>query len=260
MKFTKMQGLGNDYLYVSADAVPEDAPALSSRLSDRHFGVGADGMIWILPSETADFRMRIFNADGSEATMCGNGIRCVGKYVYDRGLTRRTELRIETGAGIKTLRLNVADGAVRSVRVQMGRAQLAAPLMLDGVTLWPVDVGNPHAVAFVDAIDEAELRRRGAALQTHPRFPGGVNLELVHVEAEDCLRLRVWERGSGITMACGTGACAASAAAVEAGLCRTGREITVRLDGGELRITVDPDGNVVMDGPAETVFEGEIDT
>lgn len=259
MKFTKMQGLGNDYLYVCAPGLPENAPALSRRLSDRHFGVGSDGMIWILPSARADFRMRIFNADGSEAEMCGNGIRCLGKYVFERGLTARTELTVETGAGVRTLRLFPENGVVRSVSVEMGTARIGAAFSLGGETLYPVSMGNPHAVAFTKTPDEARLRELGTQLQTHPLFPDGGNLELVCPEGENRLRMRVWERGSGITLACGTGACAAAFAAAAAGFCSKEREIAVVLDGGTLRIRIDSGDRIVMTGPAETVFEGEID-
>ena len=252
MRFTKMQGLGNDYLYVWADSLPEDAAALSVRLSDRHFGPGADGMIWILPSERADFRMRIFNADGSEAKMCGNGIRCVGKYVYDKGLTDKTALCIETGAGLRRLWLRTEDGRVRSVRVDMGTARVTD--RPDGSVL--VDVGNPHLVRFVADAETAPLETEGAELSAS--VPDGINVEFVSCPGPERLRMRVWERGSGITMACGTGACASAAAAVRRGLCPSGRPITVCLDGGELEVTVDAEGRVRMEGPAEIVYEGEI--
>ena len=251
MHFTKMQGLGNDYLYIRADALPENAAALSVRLSDRHFGPGADGMIWILPSDKADFRMRIFNADGSEAKMCGNGIRCVGKYVCDKGLTDKTELVIETGAGLRRLRLNVEDGRVRSVSVDMGKARVEA--RSGGGDL--VDMGNPHLVCFVSDAEEAPLTELGPELCAS--VPGGINVEFVQVLGPDRLRMRVWERGSGVTLACGTGACAAAAAAVKRGFCKAGQPIEVLLDGGALRITVAEDGAVRMEGPAEVVYEGD---
>lgn len=260
MHFTKMQGLGNDYLYVYGE--PKDPEALSRRLSDRHFGPGADGMIWISPSASADFRMRIFNADGSEARMCGNGIRCVGKYVYDKGHTDKTRLRIETLSGIKTLDLNLAGGRVKTVEVDMGRAAVSAPMVIEAegaaVTCIPVDMGNPHAVIFTEDAENAPLLTLGPAIERHPAFPGGVNVEFVQVLAPDRLRMRVWERGSGVTLACGTGACASAAAAVSMGLCGAGETVSVRLDGGELQVRVEADGQVHMTGPAEFVYEGEI--
>ena len=254
MHFTKMQGLGNDYLYVFAEELPGNAPALSVRLSDRHFGPGADGMIWILPSDRADFRMRIFNADGSEAKMCGNGIRCVGKYLYDKGLTDKTDLVIETGAGLRRLWLNVEDGRAVSAAVDLGTAKVEA--RPGGGDL--VDVGNPHLVCFVSDAEEAPLTELGPALCAS--VPGGINVEFVQVLGPESLRMRVWERGSGVTLACGTGACASAAAAVSRGFCRAGTPIEVRLDGGALRITVETNGSVRMEGPAEFVYEGEIDS
>jgi diaminopimelate epimerase len=253
LRFTKMQGLGNDYLYVPADRLPEDAAALSVRLSDRHFGPGADGMIWILPSERADFRMRIFNADGSEAKMCGNGIRCVGKFVYDRGLTDKTELVIETGAGLRRLWLDVENGKAVSAAVDMGTAKVES--RPGGGEL--VDMGNPHLVCFVSDAEEAPLTDLGPELCAS--VPGGINVEFVQILGPDSLRMRVWERGSGVTLACGTGACAAAAAAVSRGFCLAGTPIEVRLDGGTLRITVGKDGAVRMEGPAEFVYEGEVE-
>ncbi len=259
IQFTKMQGLGNDYLYVYGE--PEHPAELSRKLSDRHFGAGSDGMIWISPSAVADFRMRIFNADGSEARMCGNGIRCVGKYVYDKGYTRKTRLEIETLSGIRTLELHVADGQVDAVTVDMGTAA-AEPerqLLVDGepVTVLPVSVGNPHAVLFVADIGEAPLTTLGPKLERHEFFPDGVNVEFVQVLGPRQLRMRVWERGSGVTMACGTGACAAAAAAVSRGFCPTGEPVAVVLDGGTLEIRVNPDRTVTMTGPAVTVYEGQ---
>ena len=266
MRFTKMQGLGNDYLYVYGP-VPENVAELSRRLSDRHFGAGSDGMIFIEPSAVADFKMRIFNADGSEAMMCGNGIRCVGKYVYDRGLTERTELTVETLSGLKTLKLHVEDGTVRTATVGMGTATvgkdrtLTVPSGPDGkavrIVCTPVSVGNPHAVLFVDDAENAPVATVGPSIEHDPSFPGGVNVEFIQVTGPNALRMRVWERGSGITMACGTGASASVAAAVAKGYCAVGEPVAVRLDGGTLRITVAADGSVTMEGPAETVYEGE---
>ncbi len=266
MKFTKMHGLGNDYLYVFGE-VPENAFDLAIRLSERHFGAGSDGMIWITPATApeADFGMRIFNADGSEAMMCGNGIRCVGKYVFDRGYTDKTRLIIETRSGLRTLDLAAEDGQVRSVTVDMGIATCGASQQLTigteeapiTLTYTPVSVGNPHAVFFADDAEAVPLDTWGPQVEHHPTFPGGVNAEFVQVQDATHLRMRVWERGSGITMACGTGTCASVAAAVQAGLCPTDTPIAVQLDGGELRITVHPDGRVYMEGPAAFVYDGE---
>ena len=208
MHFTKMHGLGNDYLYVYGE-VSSNIEELSTKLSERHFGAGSDGMIYISPSAIADFKMRIFNADGSEAKMCGNGIRCVGKYVYDKGYTDKKSLTVETLSGIKTLELGVSFGKVKSVTVDMGQAVPTEDLALnvDGktVTLTPVSVGNPHAVIFVDDIEKAPLTTLGSKIEHHEAFPGGVNVEFVQVIGNSELRMRVWERGSGVTMACGTG-------------------------------------------------------
>lgn len=260
MQFTKMHGLGNDYLYVYGE--PEHPAEWSVKLSNRHFGAGSDGMIWICPSEIADFKMRIFNADGSEAKMCGNGIRCVGKYVYDKGYTDKTHLEIETLSGIRTLDLHLSDGIVENVSVDMGKAVLSDPedLDVDGtfVNCNPVSVGNPHAVIFVDDIETAPLTTLGPKLEHHEAFPGGVNVEFVQKTGKNRLRMRVWERGSGVTMACGTGACASAATAVSKGLCEFGQDISVRLDGGVLTIQVASDYSVIMTGPAEFVYEGEI--
>lgn len=263
MHFTKMQGLGNDYLYVYAPVLPTDAAALAVRLSDRHFGVGSDGMIWILPSETADCQMRIFNADGSEARMCGNGIRCVGKYMYEKGYAAKPTLTVETLSGIKTLHLTVTDGTVCSVTVDMGAATVSAPRALSAagqtVTVSPVSVGNPHAVVFTDDAAAAPLTTLGAVLERHGAFPDGVNVEFVQVLSPGALRMRVWERGSGITLACGTGACASAAAAVAAGYCPPDTDLSVTLDGGELQVRITPDGRAIMTGPAAFICEGEVD-
>ena len=260
MKFTKMHGLGNDYLYVYGE-VPENIYALSVKLSERHFGAGADGMIYIAPSKIADFSMRIFNADGSEAKMCGNGIRCVGKYVYDTGYTDKTRLTVETLSGVKTLRLILRQGVVDRVTVSMGKAEVAPKQTLDAagepVGYVPVSVGNPHAVVFCDDAEAAPVTTLGPLMERHPAFPGGINVEFVQVLSPRELRMRVWERGSGVTMACGTGACASTAAAVSQGYCIPDTPITVRLDGGALEVTVAPDGEVTMTGPAAFVYEGE---
>lgn len=259
MHFTKMHGLGNDYLYVYGE--PTNPAELAVHLSDRHFGAGADGMIWISPSSVADFKMRIFNADGSEAKMCGNGIRCVGKYVYDKGYTDKKHLTIETLSGIRTLDLSVDGGKVQSVSVDMGRAAAEEERTLTvcdiSVVCTPVSVGNPHAVIFVEDIEKAPLTTLGPKLEHHKAFPDGVNVEFVQVLSKDALRMRVWERGSGVTMACGTGACASVMAAIQKGYCSYDTPIFVHLDGGVLQIQIAPDNTVTMTGPAETIYEGE---
>ena len=262
IRFTKMQGLGNDYLYFWGEL--DDPAAVSRKLSDRHFGAGSDGIVLISPPEKrdADFKMRIFNADGSEAMMCGNGIRCVGKYVYDKGYTDKTSLKIETLSGVRTLELEVRCGKVRRVTVDMGRAEVGEDKTLslgdNSLTVTPVSVGNPHAVCFVPDAEAVPLSTIGPKVEHDPAFPGGVNAEFVTVLPDGSLRMRVWERGSGITMACGTGACASVAAAVRKGFCRAGERVCVRLDGGDLFVAVDRDGRVTMTGPAEFVYEGEV--
>lgn len=259
MHFTKMHGLGNDYLYVYGE--PENPEELSVRLSERHFGAGSDGMIWISPSDSADFKMRIFNADGSEAKMCGNGIRCVGKYVYDKGYTDKTHLTIETLSGIRHLDLHLSVGKVKSVTVDMGKAvaEEDITLLVDGneVICTPVSVGNPHAVIFVEDIEKAPLTTLGPKIEHHEAFPDGVNVEFVQVLGENELRMRVWERGSGVTMACGTGACASTMAAVKKKFCDRNTPVSVHLDGGTLKIHIASDNTVTMTGPAETIYEGE---
>lgn len=260
MHFTKMHGLGNDYLYVYGE-VPENISELSKKLSERHFGAGADGMIYISPSKSADFKMRIFNADGSEAKMCGNGIRCVGKYVYDKGYTDKKQLKIETLSGIKTLDLQVFGGKVKSISVDMGKAAVSDNIKLFAaekeIECIPVSVGNPHAVCFVSDIEKVPLSILGPEIEHSDFFPGGVNAEFVEVIDKNTLRMRVWERGSGITMACGTGACASAAAAVKLGYCECDDEIYVVLDGGTLKIKIAPDYSVTMTGPAEMIYEGD---
>ncbi len=261
MRFTKMQGCGNDYVYLDCtEEIPEDIQSLARRLSDRHFGVGSDGLICICPSEWADFRMRMFNADGSEGEMCGNGIRCMGKFIYDKGLTDREEVSIETLAGLKRLRLTVERGRVTTVAVDMGEPVVQAPRTLQIMgcpyRVIPVSMGNPHAVTFLDRVEDLELAVIGPQFENHPTFPNRTNTEFVEVLTPKRLKLRVWERGSGETLACGTGACAALAAAVLEG--RAEREATVELPGGTLELRWDEkDGHVYMTGPAVTVFEGE---
>lgn len=262
MHFTKMHGLGNDYLYVYGE-VPQDVAELSRRLSDRHFGAGSDGMIYIGPSTVADAKMRIFNADGSEALMCGNGIRCVGKYLYDRGIVKKTTLRIETLSGIKDVGLEVINGHVERATVGMGRAEASGDLVLDvgGATVRgiPVSVGNPHFVMFVDDVQTAPVETLGPQIEKHPAFHDGVNVEFAQVLSRDEIRMRVWERGSGVTMACGTGACATATAAVSRGMCPYGRPITIHLDGGDLHIRVSDNYAITMTGPATTVYEGDVE-
>ena len=274
-----MEGLGNDYVYVDATREPlEDASRLAVSWSDRHFGIGGDGLIVIEPalSEEGDFRMRMYNNDGSEGAMCGNGIRCVGKFVYDKGLTRKTRLVIETGAGLKYLDLTVGeDGQVRRVTVDMGVPILEdakqctaspGPLCREEIRLETngreysgtfVSMGNPHFVIFVDDIEEVDLEAEGPLLERHEVFPDRCNIEFVEQRGDGLLRMRVWERGSGITMACGTGACATAVAAILRG--RLSARADVLMDGGKLSIAWAGEGEpVLMEGPARTVFEGEI--
>jgi diaminopimelate epimerase len=275
MRFVKMQGCGNDYLYVDCfrQPMPHDPAGLSRAISDRHFGVGADGLILICPSDKADARMRMFNADGSESEMCGNGVRCVAKFVHDHGLVRKPTLRVETGRGVLTLELEVAGGAVRQVRVDMGEPILSAaqipttlpggppqdvPLEVGGHTLRVtcVSMGNPHCVTFVDEITDAQVLGLGPQVERHPAFPRRVNAEFVHVNRPDDVTVRVWERGSGETLACGTGACAVCVAGALTG--RTQRRITAHLPGGDLRLHwSEADNHVYMTGPAVEVFSGD---
>lgn len=260
MYFTKMHGLGNDYLYYFGEL--ENPQELSKKLSDRHFGIGSDGIITISPSKIADFQMRIFNADGSEARMCGNGIRCVGKYVYEKGYTDKEVLKIETLSGIRTLQLKTVGTKVKSVAVDMGQAVVEGPVSLmvgdQEITCTPVSMGNPHAVVFTQDVENAPLNTIGAMLEKHEFFPDGVNVEFVEQIEPKLLRMRVWERGSGVTMACGTGACASVAAAVQAGICPLEEDITVQLDGGKLHIKIHMDMTVMMTGTADTICECEV--
>ncbi len=274
MKFTKMHGIGNDYVYINCfEETVRDPEQLAVRLSDRHCGIGGDGVILIMPSDCADFRMRMFNADGSEGKMCGNGTRCIGKYVYDYGLTDKTEITLETLAGIKYLTLHPENGVVKSVTVDMGMCSFApadvpiasdkelikAPLTVDGedYEITCVSMGNPHCVVFWHDIDNMPLEQVGPLFENHPLFPERVNTEFVEIIDSTSLKMRVWERGSGETMACGTGACAIVAAAVKCGICPADTDINVRLRGGDLKIRY-VDGRIYMTGPAETVFDGVI--
>ena len=277
MKFTKMQGIGNDYIYVNCfEENVNDPERISQIVSDRHFGIGGDGLVLIMPSDKADFRMRMFNADGSEGNMCGNATRCIGKFVYDNGLTDKTEITLETKSGIKYLTLYPENGKVKTVLVNMGKAVLKPadiPMKAEGesfinkpikvmdreVFITAVSMGNPHAVTYVDDVDGLELEKIGPEYENHPMFPERDNTEFIKVLDPHTIQMRVWERGSGETWACGTGACAAVAASVENGHFKHGEEITVKLRGGDLFITYEADGTVLMRGPAETVFTGEID-
>ena len=276
IRFTKMQGCGNDYVYVDCTkGIPFDPVKTAIAVSNRNFGIGSDGLILICASDKADFRMQMHNADGSESEMCGNGIRCVGKFVYDKGLTKKTTVSIETGAGIKILKLDVKDGKVASARVDMGEPITLAKdvpvvsenekVINEDITVLDktfkmtcVSMGNPHAVVFVDDTASFDLYKYGPAFETHARFPRRTNTEFVQIISKDEANMRVWERGSGETLACGTGTCASVVAAFLNGL--TERRVLVHLLGGDLLIEFDEaTGHVFMTGPAVTVFEGEIE-
>lgn len=276
MKFTKMQGLGNDYVYVNCfEEKIENPSELAVKVSDRHFGIGSDGLILIRPSEVADFRMTMFNADGSESEMCGNGIRCVGKYVYDYGLTDKTEVSVETLAGIKYLKFLIKDGKVDMVTVNMGEpilkpelvpvvgegdAVIDSPIEVDGkeYKMTCVSMGNPHSVVFVDDVDNFPLHEVGSLFEHHKAFPRRVNAEFCQVIDRTHAKMRVWERGTGETLACGTGTCATAVACILNG--KTEDEVTITLLGGDLIIRWDREKNVIyMTGPARVVFDGEID-
>ena len=286
MKFTKMHGIGNDYIYINcvegtdrAETVEKGfAPRLAELLSDRHFGIGSDGLILIRPSAVADFCMDMYNADGSRGAMCVNGIRCVAKYVYEHGLTNMTTLTIETLSGIKTVDLTVKNGKVTMAKVDMGVPLLTSngreiPLnhvLADPSCVWEeieagggkyrmicISMGNPHAVLFFDDMAQAKVETLGPLIENHPRFPDRTNVEFVVVHGRDQLEMRVWERGSGETLACGTGACASAAAAALAGF--ADRTVNMRLLGGNLKIYWNPEtSQVEMSGPATEVFQGEI--
>lgn len=275
IKFTKMHGAGNDYIYIGClNDVPADLPGLARKMSDRHFGVGGDGIVLIMPSDKADFRMRMFNSDGSEAQMCGNASRCVGKYVFDNGLTDKTTVSLETLAGIKILQLHLgSDGKVETVTVDMGEPILKAsevparhdsermtdaPVTTaagDHVNITAVSMGNPHGVIFVDSLDGVDVHGLGARLEVADVWPEKANIEFAEILGPNDIRMRVWERGSGETLACGTGACATAVAAALTG--RTDRRVRLHLLGGQLDIDWREDGHVYMTGPAETVFTGE---
>ena len=266
LPFVKMHGLGNDYVYIDCfhpeteKAIKKiDLSELARRVSDRHFGVGSDGLVLILPSEIADAKMRIFNADGSEAEMCGNAIRCVGKYMYESGLHPKPRLSIETKAGIRSLLLQAIDGEVEEVTVSMGTPRVQADTIMRGsdpIGFSSVNMGNPHAVFFRHSPEQIEeIAHYGPLVSPHPHFPQGTNVEFAYVRNTREIDVRVWERGSGLTLACGTGACAAAVAAAQQGL--TERKVEVHLPGGDLEVVWDIDGVVYMTGPATEVFRGE---
>ena len=276
MKFTKMHGCGNDYVYVNCfEETVSNPKELAIKVSDRHFGIGSDGLILIKPSDCADFEMQMFNADGSEGAMCGNGIRCVGKYVYDFGLTEKENITVSTKSGIKELKLFPKNGKVEKVRVNMGPAILTAadipvdvsteqainvPIIVDGeeYEFTGVSMGNPHAVVYVDQVRSLRLDLIGPRFEKHPVFPDRVNTEFIEVYGDHILKMRVWERGSGETLACGTGACAAAVASIINGKVADA-PVEVQLLGGTLEIEWDREANqVYMTGPAATVFTGEI--
>jgi diaminopimelate epimerase len=274
MHFTKMHGAGNDYIYVDCfrNPLPHDPASLSRAISDRHFGVGSDGLILICPSDKADARMRMLNADGSESEMCGNGIRCVAKYLYDHGLCRKPALTVETGRGVLTLELEVRGGIVHRVRVDMGEPILEAkqiPTTLPGnppidlpltvadepLRVTCISMGNPHCVTFVEQLSDALVLGRGPRLENHAAFPRRTNAEFARVNSTDDVTVRVWERGSGETLACGTGACAVAVAGVLTG--RTQRRMVAHLPGGDLHLHwSESDNHVYMSGPAVEVFSG----
>lgn len=275
MKFTKMQGLGNDYVYVNCfKETIENPPEMAKKVSNRNFGIGSDGLIMINPSDVADFEMEMYNADGSRSEMCGNGIRCVGKYVYDYGLTEKEHISVETLAGIKYLDLTVEDGKVKLVKVDMGSPELVPeniPIVADGnrvidepinvngseYRMTGVSMGNPHAVVYVEDVKGLNIETIGPAFENHERFPNRVNTEFVKVLDRNTVEMRVWERGSGETMACGTGACAVAVACILNGF--TEDKVTVKLLGGDLQIEWDKEADkIYMTGPAEVSFDGEI--
>ena len=281
LKFTKMEGLGNDYIYVDCTKNDlENAAELARVMSDRHFGIGADGLILIKKSENADFRMQMYNSDGTEAEMCGNGIRCVGKYVFDKGLTKNTTLKIETLAGIKTLKLNVENGKVQSVKVDMGEPILDYKLIpvknvkehksKDEVKFYKVNVdknpheltcvsmGNPHAINYIKDVKAVKVSDYGSIIEQDEHFPNKINVEFIEIVDRNNIKMRVWERGTGETLACGTGACASVVASVLNDY--TNRNVKVELLGGNLNIEWNKEDNhVYMIGPATEVFEGEFD-
>lgn len=277
LNFTKMHGTGNDYVYINLFEEKVDNPAeVAKMVSDRHFGIGSDGLILIAPSAVADCRMIMYNADGSEGAMCGNGVRCVAKYAYDHGIAKRDTITVETKSGIKTLEMTVENGKAVYARVDMGKAILAPeqipvkaegenfvaqPLIVDGkeYKVTCVSMGNPHCVIFTEGIDGLDLEKIGPSFENHPMFPDRINTEFVEIVDEHKIRMRVWERGSGETISCGTGTCASTVAAVLNGYCKAGEEVAVQIRGGVLYDTYMPDGTVYMKGPATEVFTGKIE-
>ncbi len=277
MKFTKMHGAGNDYIYVNCfEETVKNPEKLAIKVSDRHFGIGSDGLILISPSDKADFKMNIYNADGSEGMMCGNGIRCVSKYVYDNGMTDKDEISVETRSGIKLIKMNVENGKVVSARVNMGEPILEAekiPTKFDGenvirqkLTIGKkeyevtcVSMGNPHCIVYVDDVKDIDLEKIGPKFENNEMFPERINTEFVHVVSDTELDMRVWERGSGETLACGTGSCAVTVASVLCGYCKRNTEIKINLLGGTLTDIWTDGGDVYMTGPAATVCTGEIE-
>ena len=277
MKFTKMHGCGNDYVYVNCfEETIENPNETAKFVSDRHFGIGSDGMICIHPSDKADFRMAMYNSDGTEGAMCGNGVRCIAKYVYDYGLTDKTTITIETKGGIKELDFTVEDGKVTWVNVDMEAPVLEAdkipviydeekkvidkPVIVDGreYRITCVSMGNPHGVVFVDSVDDLDIEKLGPMFEHHPMFPDRVNTEFIQVVDDHTIRMRVWERGAGETLACGTGACASAYASYLNK--KTGKKVLVHLLGGDLQIEYDEEKHTIfMKGPATKVFDGEID-
>ena len=276
LRFTKMHGTGNDYVYVNLfQETVENPGELAVKISDRHVGIGSDGLILIAPSEIADCRMIMYNADGSEGAMCGNGIRCVAKYAYEHGIVRNTHITVETKSGVKSLELTVEDGCVTYIQVNMGQAVLKPediPVKAEGETFISqtinvdgrdyevtcVSMGNPHCVIFTEGIDKMDLEKLGPKFENHELFPNRINTEFVEVIDEHTLKMRVWERGSGETISCGTGTCAVTVAAVLNGYCKQGEEVEVQIRGGRLYDTYQKNGEVLMKGPAAVVFDGEI--
>ncbi len=273
INFTKMHGIGNDYVYVNCmEKELENPGEISIAVSPRHFSVGSDGLIMICHSDVADAKMRMFNADGSEGKMCGNGIRCVGKYLYDKGIVNKTDITVETLSGIKKLKLNIVNGKADTICVDMGKAildpkeipviaddiMINKPVMVNGkeYKLTAVSMGNPHAVCFVDDVDSLDLEKIGPDFENLSIFPERVNTEFVKVIDDKTLRMRVWERGSGETFACGTGTCATVVAACLNGICKKDTDVTVHLIGGDLIIRYCEDGTAFMTGKAETAYEG----
>lgn len=277
MKFTKMHGAGNDYIYINCfEETVKNPEKLAIKVSDRHFGIGSDGLILISPSDKADFKMNIYNADGSEGMMCGNGIRCVSKYVYDNGMTDKDEISVETRSGIKLIKMNVENGKVVSARVNMGEPILEAekiPTKFDGENVIRrkltidekeyevtcVSMGNPHCIVYVDDVKNIDLEKIGPKFENNEMFPERINTEFVHVVSDTELDMRVWERGSGETLACGTGSCAVTVASVLCGYCKRNTEIKINLLGGTLTDIWTDGGDVYMTGPAATVCTGEIE-